>query len=138
MLSPAKAITAGAPALVTDGKLDRHLGHGYAKAPTWAQVDLGEVKRLGNIRVWHYYRDGRSYTGNRLAVSATGEFAGEETVIFDSATAGTYSETKAGRLFTFEPVEARYIRNWLSENTANASTQWIEIKAYGPLPREAK
>ncbi|NQT86804.1 hypothetical protein HQ560_08580, partial [bacterium] len=128
------AITAGAPAMATDGRLDRHLGHGPAKGTAWAQVDLGEVRKLGNIRVWHYYRDGRSYLGNRLAVSATGEFAGEETLVFDAAKDGAYPETKAGRLFTFAPVDARYIRNWLSGNTANPSMQWVEIEAYGPAP----
>jgi len=124
-------ITAGRPEMVTDGKLDRHLGHG-TKGAAWAQVDLGEVRKLGNIRVWHYYRDGRSYIDNRLAVSATGKFAGEETVIFDSAKDGAYRETKGGKLFTFKPVDARYIRNSLSKNTANQSTQWVEIEAYGP------
>ena len=63
------------------------------------------------------------------------QFAGEETVVFDSAKDkdGAYRETKAGRLFTFTPVEARYIRNTLSKNTANPSTQWVEIEAYGPV-----
>ncbi|MDP6545659.1 MAG: hypothetical protein QGH60_16875 [Phycisphaerae bacterium] len=126
-----KTITAGRPEMVTDGRLDRHLGHG-TKGVAWAQVDLGEIRKLGNIRVWHYYRDGRSYLNNRLTVSATGKFAGEETVIFDSAKTAAYRETKDGKLFTFKPVDARYIRNTLSKNTANPSTQWIEIEAYGP------
>ena len=126
-------ITAGRPAMVTDGRLDRHLGHGTAGA-AWAQVDLGEVRVLGNIRVWHYYRDGRTYKDNRLAVSVTGKFAGEETVVFDSAKDGAYPETQAGRLFTFKGVNARYIRNTLGRNTANPSTQWVEIEAYGPIP----
>ena len=129
--------TAGSAALVTDGRLDRHLGHGVAAA-VWVQVDLGQVRTLGALRVWHYYRDGRAYKGNRLAVSATGKFAGEETVVFNSAKQGTYAETKSGRLFTFTPVEARYIRNALSDNTANRSTQWIEIEAYAPLPHGVK
>jgi len=130
-------ITAGRPAMVTDGRLDRHLGHG-TKGMAWAQVDLGEVRKLGNIRVWHYYRDGRSYLNNRLAVSATGKFAGEDTVVFDSAKDGAYRETPAGRLVTFSPVDARYIRNTLSKNNANPSTQWVEIEAYGPLPPGTK
>ncbi len=133
---PGKA-TAGSAALVTDGRIDRHLGHGKAGA-VWVQVDLGQVRTLGALRVWHYYRDGRAYKGNRLAVSATGKFAGEETVIFDSDKQGTYRETSAGRLFTFKPVQARYIRNALRDNTSNRSTQWIEIEAYGPLPDGVK
>jgi len=132
-----KEITAGRPALVTDGILGGHLGHGVG-GQAWVQVDLGEVRKLGTIRVWHYFRDGRAYKGNRLAVSATGKFAGEETVVFDSDKDGTYRETKGGRLFTFKPVEARYVRNWLSDNTSNRSTQWVEIEAYGALPPGSK
>jgi hypothetical protein len=130
-------ITAGKPEMVTDGKLDRHLGHG-TKGAAWVQVDLGEVRKLGNIRLWHYYRDGRSYQGNRLSISPTGKFAGEETVVFDGAKDGAYRETKKGRLFTFKPVDARYIRNSLDKNSSNHSTQWVEIEAYGPTRSDTK
>ncbi len=130
-----KGITAGAPEMVTDGKLGGFLGHGV-KGAAWVQVDLGEVRKLGNIRIWHYYRDGRSYRGNRLCVSTTGKFAGEETVIFDSAKDGEYRETKDGKLFTFKPADARYIRNYLADNTSNRSTQWMEIQAFGPATKK--
>jgi hypothetical protein len=130
-------ITAGMPEMVTDGKLGGYLGHGFANSG-WVQVDLGEVRELGNIRVWHYYRDGRSYKDNRLSVSTTGKFAGEETVVFDAGKDGAYSESKDGKLFTFKPANARYIRNSLGRNSSNKSTQWMEIEAYGPQPNKAK
>ncbi|MDP6634488.1 MAG: hypothetical protein QGG42_06300 [Phycisphaerae bacterium] len=130
-------ITAGKISMVTDGKLGKFLGHG-TKGSAWVQVDLGEVMKLGNIRVWHYYRDGRSYLENRLSISTTGKFVGEETVIFDSVKDGAYSETAAGKLFTFKSADARYIRNSLNKNTANPSTQWMEIEAYGPAPTKTK
>jgi hypothetical protein len=88
--------------------------------------------------LWHYYRDGRSYQGNRLSISPTGKFAGEETVVFDGAKDGAYRETKKGRLFTFKPVDARYIRNSLDKNSSNHSTQWVEIEAYGPTRSDTK
>ncbi|MBT3201193.1 MAG: hypothetical protein HN350_14930, partial [Phycisphaerales bacterium] len=130
-------ITAGRVEMVTDGKLGGYLGRGFGGSG-WVQVDLGEVVELGNIRAWHYYRDGRTYKHNRLSVSATGKFAGEETVVFDAAKDGAYSESKDGKLFTFTPVNARYIRNSLGKNTANKSTQWMEIEAYGPNKKEQK
>ena len=67
-------------------------------------------------------------------MSANGEFAGEETVIFANHTGGMYPETERGQLFVFEPVRARYVRNWLVDNTANSSRQWVEIEVYAPLP----
>jgi hypothetical protein len=131
-------ITHGRPELLTDGKLDDHLGHGVA-GRVWAQVDLGSMQEIAFIRLWNYFRDGRTYRGNRLAFSATGKFAGEETVVFDSSKEGEYPETADGRLFAFEPVRARYIRSWLNGNTSNAGSQWIELAAFGPLPaREGK
>ena len=126
-------ISAGKPALVTDGKLDAHLGHGTT-GRAWAQVDLGEARELGALRVWHYYRDRRTYYGNRIELSPTGKFAGEQTVVFDGDRDGGYPETAAGRVIAFKPVRARYIRNWLNCNSANQSSQWIEIQAFGPLP----
>ncbi len=122
----------GKPELVTDGKFDHHLGHGEV-VPEWVQIDLGEEHQLAVLRVWHYWRDGRAYRGNRLSVSATGRFEGEQTVIFDSQTDGMYPETEQGRLFVFEPVRARYVRNWLLDNTNNPSRQWVEIEAYGAV-----
>jgi hypothetical protein len=127
-------ITAGSPERVTDGKLDRHLGHGR-KGRVWAQVDLGKARELGALRVWHYYRDRRVYYGNRIELSATGDFDGEQTVVFDSDRDGGYPESRDGRTILFEPVRARYIRNWLNCNSVNQSSQWIEIQAFGPIPK---
>jgi hypothetical protein len=126
---------AGRLDLVTDGKLDGHLGCG-AEDGHWVQVDLGSVEEIGLLRIWHYWRDARVYRGNRVAVSATGEFAGEETIVFDSQTDGMYPETEGGQVFNLKPVRARYIRNWLVDNTNNPSCQWVEIEVYAPLPEE--
>ena len=125
--------SAGSLDLVTDGKINGHLGHGDGDGE-WVQVDLGRVEEIGLVRIWHYWRDARAYRGNRVALSVSGEFAGEETVIFDSQADGMYPETERGQVFVIEPVRARYIRNWLVDNTANASRQWVEIEAYAPLP----
>lgn len=127
--------SAGSLELVTDGKINGHLGHGDGDGE-WVQVDLGKVEEIGLLRIWHYWRDARAYRGNRVAVSASGEFAGEEIVVFDSQTGGMYPETEQGQVFVFEPVRAQYIRNWLVDNTANASRQWVEIEAYAPLPED--
>lgn len=79
----------------------------------WIQVDLGEVKRIDRIMLWQGL-DGRRCHDNKLAVSPTGAFAGEETVIFDSAKAGEYANGPDGKTFSFAPCEARYIRNYIN------------------------
>ena len=126
-------ITAGKPELLTDGQLDVHLGHGV-EGLAWVQVDLGKVQSLAAVRQWNYFRDGRTFHGNRLVVSPTGEFQGEETVVFDSEKSGEYPERPEGRLWVFEPVEARYVRSYLNGNTANAGSQWVELEVFGPIP----
>jgi len=135
--SSTETITYGRPETLTDGKLDDHFGHGMA-GHAWVQIDLGSVQKVALVRLWNYFRDGRTYHGNRLALSATGEFAGEETFVFDSRKDGEYAETADGRIFAFEPIQARYIRSWLDSNTANAGAQWVELEAYGPLPEDPK
>ena len=134
--SSTETITHGRPELLTDGKLDNHFGHGIA-GRAWVQIDLGAPQEIAFVRLWNYFRDGRTFHGNRLALSPTGEFAGEETVVFDSRKQGEYAETPRGRVFALPPVRARYVRSWLDSNTVNAGAQWVELEVYGPLP-EAK
>lgn len=56
----------------------------------YAQVDLGSRLAIKEIRVWHYYGDGRTYNGNLTQIS---DDAVSWTTIDDS----TYQETSAGR-----------------------------------------
>lgn len=136
-ISAPDEISRGNLELVTDGKLDSYLGR-LGDGPAWVQIDLGEVQPLAYLRLWHYYQDGRSYRGNRVALSATGEFAGEEKVVYDSELQGEYVEQEEGKLLAFPPVAARYLRNWLTDNSSNRAVQWVEIEAYGPLGQEKK
>lgn len=130
-----ETITYGRPEALTDGKLDDHFGHGTA-GHAWVQVDLGEVRPVAFVRLWNFFRDRRTYHGNRVAVSPSGEFAGEETFVFDSRKDGEYAETADGRVFAFDPVRARYVRSWLDSNTSNPGAQWVEIEVYGPVEED--
>ncbi len=126
-------ITAGKPELLTDGGLDAHLGHGV-EGLAWVQVDLGKIQRVAAVRLWNYFRDGRTFHESRLAVSPTGRFEGEEHVIFDSEESGDYRERPDGRLWFFDPIETRYVRSYLNGSTANVGSQWVELEVFGPLP----
>ncbi len=132
-----KGITHGKPEKLTDGKFDDWLGHG-TEGEAWVQVDLGDARKVAFVRLFNFFRDGRTFHGSRVAISTTGEFAGEEKVIFDSRSDGEYAESRRGRVFACDPTDGRYVRSWLNGNTSNVGSQWVELQVYGPLPAEKK
>ncbi|AYJ76147.1 putative minor structural protein [Bacillus phage BSP7] len=81
---------------VTDGNTATT---GYAAHVTsgeaWVEVDLGYVfETLKEIKMWHYYGDGRKYKRNRLEVSENGT---DWVVLFDSSKNGEYAESSSGK-----------------------------------------
>jgi len=89
-------------------------------------IDLGSVKVVGTITVWHYYADSRTYNGAKTEVSADNI---SWTTVYDSAVSGLYQETSAGKTFSFSPLSVRYIRDTTNGSSANTSNHWVEIKA---------
>ncbi len=118
----------GAYELLTDGKTE---SDPYLGGPTWVQVDLEDVYVIDTIKLWHYYADGRTYHDNKVTLSDTGNFFGEEVVVFDTnADDEEYPETAEGKAIVFEPVEAQYIRAWVGGSTANQWSHWVELQAF--------
>jgi len=114
--------------LVTDGKTE---SDPYLGGPSWVQVDLQDEYLIDTIILWHYWTDGRTYHENKVAVSDTGNFIGEETVIFDTtADDEEYPETAEGKTITFEPIIARYVRAWVNGSTANEWNHWVELQVF--------
>lgn len=86
---------AGTLAMVTDGNTASANYVGLnAGEPCWVQVDLGDAHELAQIKVWHYYADGRTYHKTKTEVSEDG-IAWYR--IFDSAIEGEYVETADGK-----------------------------------------
>jgi hypothetical protein len=61
-----------------------------------AIVDLGQLYTISQVKIWHYYADGRTYNNTKTEVSQDGQIWYP---IFDSAVEGTYVETSAGRTY---------------------------------------
>jgi hypothetical protein len=102
----------------------------WGKGPSWIQVDLGKVQKFNMIRLWQDTRG--VFYDVKIATSATGEFQGEEFVVWDAAKNGTYEETPEGKPFVFPAQEARYIRCW-----NNGGIKDKTVKGYGqPFWRE--
>lgn len=60
----------------------------------YIQLDLGAVKHVDYIHVWHFYDDSRVYNDTKTEVSIDGQ---NWITIFDSAKSDTYTETSKGK-----------------------------------------
>jgi len=94
-----------------------------------ATVDLGTVKNIDTIKIWHYYADSRIYNSSKTEVSSNNI---NWTTIFDSSISGTYTETAAGALRSFKATGVRYIRDWINGSNMNTGSHWVEIQAFSP------
>lgn len=111
----------------------------------YVTVDLGRLCLVNGVTAWHYYGDNHAYCSQKIAISVTGIFGGEEFVVHDSADGctpavgpgggpiGCYGppETVDGNAFTFPRTLARYVRHWSSRNTQNIGIHMLEIDVYG-------
>ncbi|MFZ5643770.1 MAG: LamG-like jellyroll fold domain-containing protein [Bacillota bacterium] len=119
--------------IVTDGNkystsyiTDNGAGGG---APVSLTVDLKSTYTLHEIRVWHYWADGRTFHNTKTEVSEDGT---SWTTVSDSVYSGEYKESEQGRLITFNPTKARYIRDWAGGSDKDSESRWVEIQAFGP------
>jgi hypothetical protein len=122
-----------------------------------ATVDLGEVYMTTGATLWRFYYQttSRAYCNQKLAVSASGEFAGEETVVYEipgcsgwctdptactnaeagDCTAANYGgfETADGTVLEWDATPARYIRQWSGRNNENTGSHLSEMTIAGYL-----
>jgi YVTN family beta-propeller protein len=101
---------------------------GTVSGGAYMKLDLGNIYMIGQINVWHYYSDARTYHKTKTEVSEDGI---NWTTVFDSAVSGEYVETSSGNVITFNAKPTRYIRDWASGNTVNTGNHWVEIQAFG-------
>ena len=73
----------------------------------------------------------RAYCGQKLALSTTGLFAGEETVVMETGTGYGPAETADGNTIDFATTAAQYVRHWSSRSDANSGIHFMEIDVYG-------
>lgn len=122
------ALNAVSPsAVLTDGVTTSTPYYDLSSGLKSVTVDLGSVKTVSAVKVWHYYNDSRSYNDTKTEVSTDNS---NWTTVFDSASSGTYPESSTGRTTTFNNKQVRYVRDWLNGSTSNANDHWVEIQAY--------
>ena len=79
--------------VVTDGVLGSFVQLIPHEGKSAIQVDLEELFNVDEVKVWHYYADGRIYYGTKTEVSSDGI---KWITIFDSGKSGVYAETAQG------------------------------------------
>lgn len=114
--------------------------------PQWVQIDLGEIKTIYAVAVWHFYKnkviyndvivqiaDDKDFTVNKRTIfnndydDSTGEGKGEDTpygVAWWGELVDTRGENNAG-------TQCRYVRVWTNGGCAEEPTRFVEIAVYG-------
>jgi hypothetical protein len=133
------AITNGS--YITDGnKASANFASPPNAGVAWIQIDLGQSYSLGQVNLWHYFADGRTYHDVIVKLSTTADFSSGVTTVFNndtnnSAGVGTgthaeYAETSAGKTITFGAVTARYVKLWTNGSTANTYNHYVEVEVW--------
>lgn len=101
--------------------------------PVWHQIDLGEMKSLGALRVWPYWGDGRIY---QYVVEGSAD--GKSWEMLGDHSANSIAATAEGDGFSFAPREVRYVRTTFRRNSLGEKNggHLVEIEGYAK-PAEA-
>ena len=70
-------------------------------------VDLGNNYPIMGVTIWHYYGNTRAYCGQKVAISQSGVFQGEEMVVYDTGTDFGAPETETGNSIAFGASQPR-------------------------------
>eukprot|EP01048_Picozoa_sp_COSAG05_P041549 COSAG05_NODE_21929_length_268_cov_0.615385_1_plen_89_part_11 len=71
----------------------------------------------------------RTYCGQRVEISSTGLFAGEQTVVYNATVDGSAAETANGTSLvpTQLGVVGRYVRHYVAGSTNNPYAHFLEF-----------
>lgn len=145
-LAAGKSVTAsqpifGSPSLVTDGNKSSDNFAGVTENLQWIQIDLGQSYSLTQVKVWHYFADGRTYRDVIVRLSNDASFSSGVTPVFNNDTNNSaglgfgthaeYSESSAGKTIDFAAVNARYVRLYSNGSSANIYNHYVEVEVWG-------
>jgi hypothetical protein len=108
--------SAYSPDNLVDGSIVFGTGTAFASAsgaafPQWHQIDLGDVFNIDKVRWINNRRSNSLPKDYTIAISETGAFAGEQTVVATVTGNTTYSTWVE---HTFNPTKGRYVRMTVS------------------------
>jgi len=128
---------------ITDGDKTTSNYSSSGSGVQWVQLDLQVPYDLNNIKLWHYFGDGRKYHDVIVQLSNDPDFSSGVTTVYNNdidnsaglgaGTDSEYAETSSGKNITFHTVSARYARFYSNGSTANSSNHYVEIEIYGVI-----
>jgi hypothetical protein len=113
------------PEFAVDGYVDGAKYWGTIPAPQWLQVDLEKDYTIDRIHMFPYW-DGSRYYQYAIDASTDGK---TWTRVVD-ASANTEVETDRGRLHTFAPAKARYVKLTMLKNSDNPAIHVVEMQVF--------
>ena len=88
-------------------------------------LDLGQSQNLSDVKIWHYYKDWRTYNGSKTEISTNGT---SWTSLYDASVNGTYKETPLGRYYgpnSGRPVGTRNVTYTSAEKPNTIETNGL-------------
>jgi len=133
----------GNGALLVDGQN----AESSSNAPTWylvdadcsfsvyAEIDLGAQYDISEVHVWQLLDNGSSaaYCGQRLELSTTGLFIGEQSTPWNTGPSYGSVETSSGKLVAQNPGTFRFVRYYTSKSNLDNYARISEISVIGTL-----
>ena len=124
-----------------------------AGTSVYFQIDLGDVFKLDQVKMWRYFADGRTYQDTIVVASEDAAFDANDTVLYSSVSDSKYAygllsneklanpdakyaETSEGKTFEAKEQKARYNRIYtrgsiLTSGTAQGGNHICELEVYG-------
>lgn len=140
----------GDPAQITDGLMKSDEFHFVELGPglDWVQIDLGAVRTIQGIVVWHYYRAPVIYNDVVVRIADEPSFQHPVTLFnndhdnssglgrgsdpaFYSRWWGEIIDARGG---FYEGTPARYVRVYTADGVEGEPTRFVEVAVYGRDP----
>lgn len=109
-------------------------------APSYAQIDLGNIYPVSKVNFWNYWEDGRTLKDLHIILSTTADFRdGTTKEIYNADWAAVQTGLEVS---VDSPFTARYVRIWNNGHDKGNGGHYIEVEVMSteakkdPLPEE--
>jgi len=116
------------PEFVVDGnRTGKYWEARWKPSPCWVEVDLGEIREINKIHLYMWWGGDNRYYQYYINVSCDRKRWKE---IVDERE-NTVPSSAEGRIYTFTPIKARFVRLTVTYNSANIAAHVREMEIYG-------